>query len=130
MPPQPTLSRAQWVYILLNMLGLRSGAAAGDIGSAASYAMDDGMDGARLPPIPPQWDAHLRGTIEGMKGFPDSEGRFLLIVSRSTSSEHNREYAGGFPKCSVRPSKVYASTPLNAGVDELVAWVVANIPTR
>lgn len=127
---QHMISQGQWAYIFLNSLGLRSEANASDITSAASYAMDDGaaVNGLKLPPIPSRWNEHLRGTIELIKSFPNAHNRFLLIVSKSSSTESNREYANCFPKCSVKPTTIHASTSLNASVEDLMDWVVQHIP--
>ena len=122
------LTAKQWQYIILNSLGLRSGATNMDIGSAASYSMDMGVAiSLPLPGIPPNWMDLLKGTIKFMKGFPNSDTRFLLIVSRSTGNSY--EYKDCFPKCSVKPSVVHASTSLAASEEELVEWVLNNIPS-
>lgn len=121
-----SITQRQWNFIMLNMLGLRSGARPDDINSAASYAMDCGQ-GAKLPmpPMPSNWDELLSGTITHMQEFPGYQDRYLLIVSKSTSS--NYEYEDCFPKCSSKPTKVWNSTSLNEGVDKLTAWVIDSI---
>ncbi len=121
------ISAKQWQYILMNMVGLRSGATADDINSAASYAMDAGKTaGIPFPPIPENWDDLLDGTITHMKEFEGADSRYLLIITKSSGDSF--EYQDCFPKCSVKPTNVLASTRLNADVGELTEWVVANIP--
>jgi hypothetical protein len=122
-----SITAKQWQFILMNMLGLRSGATEDDIKSAASYAMDTGKTaGIPFPPIPENWDGLLAGTITHMKEFEGSDNRYLLVVSKSSGGSF--EYQGCFPKCSVKPTKVWASTKLDASVEELTKWVVDNIP--
>jgi hypothetical protein len=124
-----SITTTQWGSIMIEMLGLRSGATADDINSAASYAMDCGEEAKfPLPSIPENWDALLSGTIRHMQEFEGYKSRYLLIISKSTSS--NYEYPDCFPKCSVKPSKVWQSTSLDNGVEELIEWVVANIPNE
>jgi len=123
------ITAKQWQFILLNMLGLRSGETPDDISKAASYAMDCGVKVTiPFPPIPEKWEAMLSGTITHMQEFPGYEKRFLLIVSKS--SGNNFEYDDCFPKCSAKPDKVWSSISLNNSVEELKQWVVANIPEQ
>jgi hypothetical protein len=122
-----TITEKQWQSILMNMLGLRSGSKSDDINSAASYAMDCGVKAQwPLPSKPENWDKLLSGTLTTMKGFKESEKRFLLIVSKSTGN--SVEYEGCFPKCSVKPVKVWAHTSLDAEIEPLIKWVCSNIP--
>ncbi|KAB6147083.1 hypothetical protein GA398_13015 [Bacteroides xylanisolvens] len=121
------ITKNQWCTINLNQLGLRSEDNATVIkGSGATYAMDMGM-----PPykpgdsVPKNWDELLRGTIQYMKGFKDSAGRYLMIVQTSTGE--NTEYRGCFPKCSHRAETVLHATSLARPLEELVRWVESNI---
>ena len=117
----------QWQFIVMKMLGLRSGATRDAIDSAASYAMNCGQKaGLPMPLIPANWDALLSGTIAHMQEFEGYKDRYLLIVSPSASS--NYEYKDCFPKCSSKPSKIWNSISLNNDVTELIKWVVSNIP--
>ncbi|ADU67068.1 hypothetical protein LGV61_11745 [Desulfurispirillum indicum] len=124
------ITKRQWGNILLNMLGLRSGATPDDIGSAASYAMDCGVTASiPFPPsIPENWDTLLHGTIKHMQEFPGYQSRYLLIVKPSSST--NFEYQDCFPKCSTKPTEVLASISLDNTPEELVQWVVDRIPSE
>lgn len=118
----------QWQFILLEMLGLRSGATPDDINSAASYAMDCGnLARIPFPPIPADWDELLFGTIKHMQEFVGYKERYLLIVSKSSSE--NFEYKDCFAKCSHKPTKVWYSTSLDNQVEALADWVGQKIPT-
>lgn len=124
-----SISKKQWLNIMLDMLGLRSGATADDIQSAASYAMNCGQvvkSIQQVPAIPDSWDNLLVGTLKTMQGFEGYKIRYLLIVSPSSSN--NFEYGGTFPKCSSKPTKVLASVKLDNDVGYLANWVVSNIP--
>ena len=122
------LTQQQWIYIILNLIGLRSGDSPTDINSAASYAMDNGVKmTSGIPSIPSNWLELLKETIKTIKAFPNALNRYLLIVGNSTGQSN--EYSNCFPKCSTKPSKVIASTQLNKTEEELVAWVLDNIPT-
>lgn len=124
-----SITPQQWNFILTNMLGLRSGATQDDINNAASYAMDCGIKVTiPLPSIPINWDALLSGTIIHMQKFNGYKKRYLLIVSKSTSSTY--EYSDCFPKCSSKPNKVWGSTSLDSSVEDLIQWVVKKIPQQ
>ena len=116
------LSRALWMNICINMLGLRSASGPEDLGGA-SYAMDDGGDWRS---VPEDWEEKLEGTLRGIAAFGNAEGRYLLLVKGVTGT--GESYAGTFKKCSSRPSSVVAST-LIGGQDtaSLKAWVIEHV---
>ncbi|MTI31115.1 hypothetical protein [Xanthovirga aplysinae] len=120
------ISDSQWWTIASRGLGLRSESNADIIYSAASYSMDCGKTGSEiLRGTPGNWDECLRNTIEFIKGFPEADNRYLLIVEGSRGDSF--EYSGCFPKCSSKPRGILASTSLNASVDELFKWVLNSI---
>jgi len=122
------LTPEQWFAIMLNFYGLRSEDNASIITSAASYAMncDQTLTLRSPPPLPANWLSLLRRTITHMQSFGNYEDRYLMIVSKSNGNAW--EYEGCFPKCSSRSTTVIASTSLNDSVENLIRWVLANIP--
>lgn len=129
-PPASALTQQQWTNVCVNFLGLRSGANAGDT-NGAGYGMDNGNAAPLncLQPPPANWDQLLNGTITLIKNFPDSGGRYLLIVNRCPGQA--RDYPGAFPKCNRVGGNVVQATPqtmANYTVPQLINWVNANIP--
>ncbi len=120
------ITKNQWFIIHSNHLGLRSEDNETVIkGTGASYAMDMGMPYHLYDLAPENWDKLLRGTIQYMKGFKDSAGRYLMIVQLSMGE--NTEYSGCFPKSSRKAEKVLHAISLERPLEELVKWVESNI---
>lgn len=120
------INERQWQLILLEMLGLCSGATPNDIHFTASYAMSCGVKSRiPFPSIPKDWDELLVGTISHMQDFMGYQERYLIIVSRSYAQRPANKYQ--FPKCMTKPTMIWASTSLNNSVDKLSEWVVESI---
>jgi len=77
--------------------------------------------------IPEDWNNRLEDTIQRIKGYGNSSGRYLLIVTKSWGDSF--EYPGSFPKSSSRVASVIASVDLNRSESALVDWVIDNIPS-
>lgn len=128
--PASALTQQQWTNVCVDFLGLRSGATAVDT-NGAGYGMDNGNTVPMncLQPPPANWDTLLNGTITLIKGFPNSGGRYLLIVNGCPGQA--ADYPGAFPKCNHVSGNVVQATPqtlANYTVQQLIAWVNANIP--
>ncbi|HWK94088.1 MAG TPA: hypothetical protein VNR39_01570 [Pseudolabrys sp.] len=128
--PAAALTQQQWTNVCTNLWGLRSGANPGDI-NGAGYGMDNGnaVPMNCFQPAPANWDALLNGTITLIKGFPNSGGRYLLIVSGCPGLAP--DYPGAFPKCNHVNGAVQFATPLtmaNYTVPQLINWVNATLP--
>lgn len=129
-PQASALTQQQWTNVCMNFLGLRSGANAGDT-NGAGYGMDNGnaVPLNCLRPPPDNWDTLLETTISLIKGFPNSGGRFLLIVDRCPGQA--ADYPGAFPKCNHVNGAVQFATPqtmANYTVQQLIDWVNATLP--
>jgi len=128
--PAAALTQQQWTNVCMNFLGLRSGATAVDT-NGAGYGMDNGnaVPMNCLQPPPANWDALLDTTIQLIKGFPNSGGRYLLIVNGCPGQA--ADYPGAFPKCNHVNGVVQFATPqtmANYTVQQLINWVNATLP--
>lgn len=118
------INKKQFYRICDKQLGLRSENNCNSInGTGASYAMDMGLEYSLTLDNFPDWDSMLKGTIEKMKAFDNSANRYLLIVSRSSSTDKSAEYKGCSPKCPVRATEIHASVSLNMDTKSLCEWV-------
>jgi hypothetical protein len=127
--PASAIAQAKWTNVCMNLLGLRSAATQVDT-NGAGYGMDDGNTVPMncLQPPPAGWDATLAATIDLIKGFPNSDNRYLLIVGGCPGLA--RDYPGTFPKCNHVGGAVVVTTPNTLShytTAQLVAWVVVNI---
>jgi hypothetical protein len=123
------ITQQQYLAVCLDSLGLRANASAKEADlQAASYTMGLTEDKATMQAGPPNnWDALLSGTIAQILSFQNHQQQFLTIVEPSTGT--SLEYGGCFPKCSVKPTRILASTQIgNQTQAQLVAWVEHNIP--
>jgi hypothetical protein len=127
--PAYALSQQKWTNVCTNFLGLRSAPSPTNIEGAA-YGMDNGnpkpMD--CLKPAPVNWDGLLTATLARIKTFENSSGRYLQIVTKCSGL--SPDYQDTFPKCSKVTGAIRNVTPKTLShysVDQLVAWVLANI---
>lgn len=123
------LDQTKWANVCTNFLGLRSAANQVDT-AGAGYGMDNGnkvpMDCLR--PAPANWDTLLAATVERIKAFPDSGGRFLVIVSGCPGVV--ADYPDSFPKCNRVTGVVVVATPQtmnNYSSQQLIGWVVEHL---
>lgn len=120
------ITHEQWIEVVLQSLGLRSGSTPTDF-DGASYSMNMGGEFGPADPPPAGWEDRLTATCSLIKGFPGSGDRYLMIVKPSAGNSF--EYPDCFPKCSSKPSSALATVQIGeATVEELADWVVANVP--
>lgn len=128
--PAAAINQEQWTNICVNFLGLRSAATPVDT-NGAGYGMDNGntVPMACLQAQPANWNTLLATTITLIKGFPNSDGRYLLIVGGCPGL--TADYPGAFPKCNTVTGAVVAATPNTLGnytAQQLIDWVNATVP--
>lgn len=121
------ITHEQWMEVVLQSLGLRSGASPTDF-DGASYSMNMGGTFGPADPPPEGWEERLTATCSLIKGFAGSGDRYLMVAKPSAGRSF--EYPDCFPKCSSKPSSALATVQIGeATVEDLCNWVVANIPS-
>lgn len=128
------LSIDSWTNIWDFKLCLRSHDNPNDItGQAlASYVMTDkthvigGITLIKLlRSVPEDWDKKLINTLEMIKGFDNSDSRYLFIIGSALLGSN--DYPGCFPKTTARIKKVYNRTSQAYSCEELYKWVLTTI---